>query len=61
MSMAYMYSLLVAKFNHTTAIGSKENIPNCRVITGLEGPTYSNETIEVHTVDYGIKIVEAET
>ena len=23
--------------------------------------TYSGETIEIHTVDYGIKIVEAET
>jgi len=23
--------------------------------------TYSEETIEIHTVDYGIKIVEAET
>lgn len=60
-TLAYVYTLILAKFNHTTAIGAKQNIPNCRVIIGLEGPTYSNETIEIHTVDYGIKIVEAET
>jgi len=55
----YFYTLLNTKFNHTTTIGSKQAFPNCTVKT--KNGIFTNETIEIHTVDHGIKIVEAET
>jgi penicillin amidase len=43
-------------------IGTKDNIPNCRVLTKLAPePEFSEETIMIHTVDQAIKIVEADT
>jgi mannitol/fructose-specific phosphotransferase system IIA component len=58
MAAAYIYNIAEAKFNHATAIGSKTNIPNCQVKTA-DG--FSNETIQIFTVDQGLKIVEATT
>lgn len=56
----YFYTLLSNKFGHATPLGTKRAISNCHVKSSLNG-TLTNETIEVHTVDHNIKIVEAET
>lgn len=53
-----IYNILDAKFNHATAIGSKTNIPNCQVRTSHG---FTDEVIQVYTVDQGLKIVEAAT
>ena len=51
-------------FTATTIIGDVTDLADCQVmkrdpITNLLVPT--NETIEVHQVDHGIKLVEAQT
>jgi hypothetical protein len=48
------------KFNHPTAVGNKLSFTNCHVKTNIDG-TYSEETIQILTIEHGIKIVEAET
>jgi hypothetical protein len=55
---SYFYTLTVNKFGHATALGPKQAIANCNVKIDSEG-TLSNETIEMHTVDHNIKIIEA--
>lgn len=56
----YFYNLVVNKFGHSTALGDKKKINNCKVKTNLMGQL-TNETIEMHTVDHNMKIIEAET
>ena len=56
----YTYTLLLNKFGHATPLGTKRAISNCQVKSNLQGQL-TNETIEMHTVDHNIKIVEAET
>jgi hypothetical protein len=60
----YVGYLLRKFFNHRTALGDKTNIPNCQVLLRIGDNNerlYSNETIQIHTVTQGIKMVEAET
>jgi len=56
----YIYTIVTNKFAHSTPLGPKKAITNCNVKANLQGQL-TNETIEMHTVDHNIKIVEAET
>ena len=56
----YIYTLVTNKFGYPTPLGNKVAISNCKVKADLMG-TLTNETIEMHTVDHNIKIVEATT
>jgi acyl-homoserine lactone acylase PvdQ len=56
----YLYTLVSNKFGYHTPLGNKVAISNCKVKADLTG-RLTNETIEMHTVDHNMKIVEAET
>ena len=57
-AIAFSYSYITTHFMHANAIGNKRSFAYCEVknMTGL-----TNETIEIHQVDNGVKLVEAET
>ena len=57
-AIAFSYSYITTHFMHANAIGNKRSFAYCEVknMTGL-----TNETIEIHQVDHGVKLVEAET
>lgn len=56
----YIYTLTANKFGYPTPLGNKVAISNCQVKADLMG-NFTNETIEMHTVDHNIKIIEATT
>jgi hypothetical protein len=54
----YIYTIVTNKFAHSTPLGPKKAITNCNVKANLQGQL-TNETIEMHTVDHNMKIIEA--
>jgi len=57
-AIAYSYSYITTHFMHSNVLGTKRSFAYCEV-RDMNGLT--NETIEIHQVDHGVKLVEAET
>ena len=59
LGLAYLCQVIYSGFTYPNLIGPKRAIEDCAILDELGA--FTEETIEIHQVDHGLKLVEAET